>query len=168
LNKWIYIFIYSFIYRSPPKAQTPIKEEEKPKSPKSSPEVKVKKENTNKSSTKTKGNKKTPKSNKKETKNTKITRDTINNKDPKKEEESEPDSPEDKTQKSSKYIKVDAKNENSVCDFFTPSNKNDIELKSAGQGQKGADYNPGKKNYHPIDDAFWERGEKYIHELSIF
>lgn len=27
-------------------------------------------------------------------------------------------------------------------------------------GGKGADYNPAKKNYHPIDDAFWKRGEK--------
>jgi hypothetical protein len=25
---------------------------------------------------------------------------------------------------------------------------------------KGNEYNPAKKNYHPIDDAFWKRGEK--------
>jgi hypothetical protein len=28
-------------------------------------------------------------------------------------------------------------------------------------GEKGSDYNPAKKNYHPIEDAFWERGKKY-------
>ena len=24
----------------------------------------------------------------------------------------------------------------------------------------GADYDPSKKKYHPIDDAFWKKGEK--------
>lgn len=35
-----------------------------------------------------------------------------------------------------------------------------IKIKSAGEGQAGADYNPSKRNYHPVDDAFWKRGEK--------
>ncbi|XP_037920946.1 DNA ligase 1 isoform X3 [Hermetia illucens] len=38
--------------------------------------------------------------------------------------------------------------------------KKELKLQSAGQGQKGADYNPAKNKYHPIDDAFWKRGEK--------
>lgn len=35
-----------------------------------------------------------------------------------------------------------------------------LKIQSAGGGQTGADYNPGKKRYHPIDDAFWKHGEK--------
>lgn len=36
----------------------------------------------------------------------------------------------------------------------------ELKLQTAGQGQKGADFDPSKRNYHPIDDAFWKRGEK--------
>lgn len=35
-----------------------------------------------------------------------------------------------------------------------------LKVQTAGAGQAGADYNPSKKKYHPIDDAFWKRGEK--------
>jgi DNA ligase 1 len=35
-----------------------------------------------------------------------------------------------------------------------------LKIQSAGAGQAGASYNPSKKNYHPIDDAFWKHGEK--------
>lgn len=35
-----------------------------------------------------------------------------------------------------------------------------IKIQTAGAGQAGADYNPGKKNYNAIDDAFWGHGEK--------
>jgi DNA ligase 1 len=35
-----------------------------------------------------------------------------------------------------------------------------MHVASAGAGQKGADYDPSKRKYHPIDDAFWKRGEK--------
>lgn len=35
-----------------------------------------------------------------------------------------------------------------------------LKIQSAGAGQAGADYNPSKKKYHPIKDAFWKRGEK--------
>ncbi|CAG9804144.1 unnamed protein product [Chironomus riparius] len=38
--------------------------------------------------------------------------------------------------------------------------QNVMKLQSAGSGQKGSDYNPGKKHYHPIKDAFWKKGEK--------
>lgn len=31
----------------------------------------------------------------------------------------------------------------------------------ATNGVSGAEYNPGKLKYHPIDDAFWKRDEKY-------
>lgn len=43
-----------------------------------------------------------------------------------------------------------------------PSSLKGTELKisSAGEGKKGADYNPGKKNYDPIKDAFWSANEK--------
>lgn len=33
-------------------------------------------------------------------------------------------------------------------------------LKIQSADSKGADYNPSKKNYHPINDAFWKKGEK--------
>lgn len=35
-----------------------------------------------------------------------------------------------------------------------------LKVQSAGAGQAGADYNPSKKKYHPIDDAFWKHGDK--------
>lgn len=35
-----------------------------------------------------------------------------------------------------------------------------LKVQSAGAGQAGSDYNPSKKNYHPINDAFWKHGEK--------
>ena len=35
-----------------------------------------------------------------------------------------------------------------------------IKIQTAGAGQAGADYNPSKKNYNPIDDAFWNHGDK--------
>lgn len=33
-------------------------------------------------------------------------------------------------------------------------------LKIQSGDVKGSDYNPAKKNYHPIKDAFWKKGEK--------
>lgn len=33
-------------------------------------------------------------------------------------------------------------------------------LKIQSAAQAGADYNPSKKKYHPINDAFWKHGEK--------
>lgn len=35
-----------------------------------------------------------------------------------------------------------------------------LQVKSAGAGQAGADYNPSRKNYHPVNHAFWKKGEK--------
>jgi hypothetical protein len=35
-----------------------------------------------------------------------------------------------------------------------------LKIQSAGAGQAGANYNPSKKNYDPIKDAFWNQGEK--------
>lgn len=59
--------------------------------------------------------------------------------------------------------KVEVKTENktpvkTINPFFT--NAKNVKLQNAGDGLKGADYNPGKKNYHPIDDAFWKKDEK--------
>lgn len=31
---------------------------------------------------------------------------------------------------------------------------------SSGSKDVGADYNPGKKKYHPINDAFWKKSER--------
>uniref|UniRef100_A0A336MB82 DNA ligase n=1 Tax=Culicoides sonorensis TaxID=179676 RepID=A0A336MB82_CULSO len=37
---------------------------------------------------------------------------------------------------------------------------NELKMTTPGEGKKGADYNPAKKNYHPINDAFWGFSEK--------
>lgn len=47
-----------------------------------------------------------------------------------------------------------------IAPFFT--NQKQLKVQSAGAGQKGADYAPDKTNYHPINDAFWEYGEKWV------
>lgn len=44
----------------------------------------------------------------------------------------------------------------SPMSFFT--NKKDLKLQTTAT--EGANYDPSVKNYHPIDDAFWKRGEK--------
>lgn len=36
----------------------------------------------------------------------------------------------------------------------------EIKLQTPGQGTKGADFNPQKSKYHPINDAFWKKGEE--------
>lgn len=35
-----------------------------------------------------------------------------------------------------------------------------VKVQDAGQGLSGADYDPSKKKYDPIKDAFWKRDEK--------
>lgn len=48
-------------------------------------------------------------------------------------------------------------------DTEKPSSKiKEIKLQTPGQGIKGAEYNPQKSKYHPINDAFWEKGEKLV------
>lgn len=39
-------------------------------------------------------------------------------------------------------------------------NVSELKISLAGEGKKGADYNPAKKNYEPIRDAFWTATEK--------
>lgn len=43
--------------------------------------------------------------------------------------------------------------------FF--SKQKDIKLQTT-EDTSGASYNPGKVNYHPIKDCFWEYGTKYV------
>ncbi|XP_053681695.1 DNA ligase 1 isoform X2 [Sabethes cyaneus] len=45
-----------------------------------------------------------------------------------------------------------------VMNFFTSGKKDSTATSS--KVEIGTDYNPGKKNYHPINDAFWKKGEK--------
>ncbi|XP_063707133.1 DNA ligase 1 [Culicoides brevitarsis] len=42
----------------------------------------------------------------------------------------------------------------------SPKKGSELKITSAGEGKKGADYNPSKKNYNPITDAFWSVNEK--------
>lgn len=41
----------------------------------------------------------------------------------------------------------------------TPKIK-EIKLQLPGQGSKGAEYDPLQTKYHPINDAFWKKGDK--------
>lgn len=55
------------------------------------------------------------------------------------------------------------KPENGQITDIAEEKKNDgktLKIQSAGAGQAGADYNPSKKKYHPVNDAFWKRGDK--------
>lgn len=45
--------------------------------------------------------------------------------------------------------------------FFKPKIKQEEGNTPAKKDPKANDYNPGKKNYHPIDDACWKHGERY-------
>lgn len=68
------------------------------------------------------------------------------------------ESPENKPQNGQKSTE-----EKKVLETSSPEKKSDsnfLKIQSAGAGQKGSDYNPGKKNYNPIKDAFWKKGEK--------
>ncbi|XP_055617242.1 DNA ligase 1 [Toxorhynchites rutilus septentrionalis] len=47
-----------------------------------------------------------------------------------------------------------------VMSFFTSAKKEETSSTASGSKVDGVDYNPGKKNYHPINDAFWKKGSK--------
>ncbi|XP_055913260.1 DNA ligase 1-like isoform X2 [Eupeodes corollae] len=74
---------------------------------------------------------------------------------------------EEKTPKESKSEEETPSKEKVKDEKTSPPSKTEekvtlkeLKLQTAGQGQKGADYDPSKRNYHPINDAFWKRGEK--------
>lgn len=52
---------------------------------------------------------------------------------------------------------ISPKSTKGINNFFTTTK--DLKVQSAGEGHDGADYNPAKSKYHPIDDAFWKLGE---------
>lgn len=54
---------------------------------------------------------------------------------------------------------VEIKKEEVKEEITTETSANVLKIQSANA--KGSDYNPGIKNYHPIKDAFWKKGEKY-------
>lgn len=60
---------------------------------------------------------------------------------------------EEKSDGDEKVVSTPPKSEKPVNPFF-------MKVQSAGAGLKGADYNPDKTKYHPINDAFWKHGEK--------
>lgn len=61
-----------------------------------------------------------------------------------------------KTEKESPVPKKPA----AIHSFFTKAKTTNGQ--SSNADSSGADYNPGKAKYHPIDDAFWKHGEKYM------
>lgn len=63
-----------------------------------------------------------------------------------------------KEEKQEEKIEEKPKDKPTINPFFL--NKKEIKVQQAGAGEKGSSYNPGKSNYHPIDDAFWKHGEK--------
>lgn len=52
-----------------------------------------------------------------------------------------------------------------ISDKVTTCTK--LKITSAGEGKKGADFDPSKKNYHPIKDSFWNLNEKYVFFITI-
>ncbi|XP_049537385.1 DNA ligase 1 isoform X2 [Anopheles darlingi] len=44
--------------------------------------------------------------------------------------------------------------------FFTSTKKEPTANGKASSSGDGSDYDPGKKNYHPIKDAFWKKGDR--------
>lgn len=57
---------------------------------------------------------------------------------------------------SSKDVKEEKPKPVAINPFFTSKKAE----KSSGNKEDGASYNPGKANYHPINDCFWNHGEK--------
>ncbi|XP_039437445.1 DNA ligase 1 isoform X2 [Culex pipiens pallens] len=47
-----------------------------------------------------------------------------------------------------------------VMSFFTSAKKEAVAASSAASKNDGTEYNPGRKGYHPLEDAFWRKGEK--------
>ncbi|EJY57894.1 AAEL017566-PA [Aedes aegypti] len=154
-----------------PKKSSPKKvEEEKPiKKEKPSPKVKPKSESKPKQEEKKSPKSSAKKSSPKEKKAVKDEKPTESKDKEVKEVKKEAESPKDKEvkevkkeaespKKDTKPVDVKDKTAN-VMSFFTSAGKKDT---GSGSGSKvdGADYNPGKKNYHPINDAFWKKGDK--------
>jgi hypothetical protein len=44
---------------------------------------------------------------------------------------------------------------------------NKITLKKDSSEDARMNYDPTKAKYHPIDDAFWNRGDKYVIEMHL-
>lgn len=59
-----------------------------------------------------------------------------------------------------KSIPADEPPAKGIASFFTL--KKEMKVQAAGSGHKGVDYNPAKAKYHPVDDAFWNEGEKWV------
>lgn len=78
-------------------------------------------------------------------------------------EEKVNDSPEKMPEKVFGLFKKTEKTEsNGIQDESKTNNdgKKELKLQVAGQGQTGADYDPSKRKYHPIKDAFWKKDDK--------
>lgn len=65
------------------------------------------------------------------------------------------------THQFSQFLRPSPADTENVSSNKSPNQKrSELKISSAGEGRKGADYNPGKKNYHPIKDAFWTQQER--------
>ncbi|XP_029710593.1 DNA ligase 1 isoform X2 [Aedes albopictus] len=138
-----------------PKEEKPVKQEKTSPETKTKPESKSKKTVEDKKSPKTSSKKSSPKD-KKPPKQEKSpsSKDVETTKEVKKESESP-------KKVESKPVDVKDKTTNVMSFFTSASGKKDASSGgSSGSKVDGADYNPGKKNYHPINDAFWKKGEK--------
>ncbi|XP_062537844.1 DNA ligase 1 isoform X2 [Armigeres subalbatus] len=164
---------------TPSKNVSPKKEKQKDvKKEKISPEKKPKLESKSKKAVETKKSPKTsPKSSSpKEKKSAKSDKKTIKEEKKPAKEEKKPIK-EEKTavsedvemkeakkevespKKDTKPIDVKDKTAN-VMSFFTSAGKKDAGSSGSTSKVDGVDYNPGKKNYHPLNDAFWKQGDK--------
>lgn len=60
-----------------------------------------------------------------------------------------------------KETSVDTKDKAAnVMSFFTSAKKEAVAASSSASKNDGTEYNPGRKGYHPLNDAFWKKGEK--------
>lgn len=79
----------------------------------------------------------------------------------KKEKTESPTKIKSETEKEENTAKDEVKEEKPKNHPFFSKQK-DIKLQSNDDTSNGASYNPGKTNYHPINDCFWKHGEKYV------
>uniref|UniRef100_A0A8D8B8A3 DNA ligase 1 n=1 Tax=Culex pipiens TaxID=7175 RepID=A0A8D8B8A3_CULPI len=132
------------VKKSPNESKTVKKEADSKKSPKSS--------SKSKKTTTVKEEKKTPKSAKSKNAGSAEKKTTVKKEQPEVKRE-----PSESPKKEGVDTKDKAAN---VMSFFTSAKKEAVAASSAAAKNDGTEYNPGRKGYHPLEDAFWRKGEK--------
>jgi len=50
-----------------------------------------------------------------------------------------------------------------MANFFSKKSKSD----DVAEQNSGADYDPSKARYHPVEDAFWKKGVEYVYTRGV-